>query len=128
MKHTGKNISVLDKMMTTDSLSPEHNGKFGVYVIDGYLNSAQAHLIINRATSLYSKIITLKTKIYELYGTEPTDRLVSNFNEIIIYSDKVLSHPIGECFDEFFQKLEGFCGQIENILKMIRYYYSIFIK
>lgn len=128
MKHTSRNISILDRMMVTDSLLPEHNGKFGVSVISDYINYEQSDKIIDRANNLYDQMELLKDKIYELYGEDATDKLMSNFYEIIIYSAKVSQNTLGEMFDEFFQKLEGFCGQIENILKMIRYYYNIFSK
>ena len=128
MKHLGKNISVLDRMMNTDSLAPEYGCKFGATVTQGYIDVAQAGMILTRAHHLYDRIGHLKEKIYELYGKEPTDKLVANFSEIISYSDKVMSYSMNDTFDEFFQKLEGFCGQIENIIKMIRYYYTLFVR
>ena len=123
-----QNIYTLDKMMTIDSLSEQYSNNFSVTVSEGYLTIKQANLIVTRSTALYDQMETLKEKIYELYGQVPTVRLMENFSEIIAYSDKVLMGGIGNGFDDYFQKLESFCGQIENILKMIRYYYSLFKK
>lgn len=123
-----QNIYTLDKMMTMDSLSEQHSDNFSVTVSENYLTIKQANLIVSRSLGLYDQMEILKEKIYELYGQAPTMRLMENFSEIIAYSDRVLMGGIGSGFDDYFQKLEGFCGQIENILKMIRYYYSLFKK
>ena len=126
MTNNSQNLFNLDRMMTIDSLSEDQNMRFGVMVSSGYINLVQAKCIIHRAEELYSQMSTLEDKIYDLYGKEQTERLVANFNEIIAYSDRVLNTNSSDSFDSFFLKLEGFCGQIENILKMIRYYYNIF--
>ena len=126
MTNKRQNLHSLDRMMTVNSLSESQNMRFGVSMSSGYINIKQAECIVSRAENLYSQMTNLKEKIYDLYGDEQTDRLMNNFNEIIAYSDRVLSSNNDESFDSFFLKLEGFCGQIENILKMIRYYYNIF--
>lgn len=126
MTNNSQNLFSLDRMMTVDSLAEDQNMRFGVAMSSGYINIQQAKCIIHRAETLYSQMSMLEGKIYELYGKEQTDRLVGNFNEIIAYSDRVLCTNNSDSFDSFFLKLEGFCGQIENILKMIRYYYNVF--
>ena len=126
MTNNNQNLYSLDRMMNVDSLAEDQNMRFGVSLSSGYINTTQAKCIIHRAEGLYDQMSALQDQIYDLYGREQTDRLVSNFNEIIAYSDRVLNTNNDESFDNFFLKLEGFCGQIENILKMIRYYYNIF--
>jgi len=126
MTNNSQNLFSLDRMMTVNSLAEDQNMRFGVSISSGYINQHQAQCIIQRAEALYRQMSTLKNRIYDLYGKEQTDRLVSNFNEIIAYSDRVFGTNRSDNFDSFFMKLEGFCGQIENILKMIRYYYNVF--
>jgi hypothetical protein len=100
--------------------------KFPVSVFYNMITIEQAELIIARSHILYSRMEILKQKIYDLYGQEQTVKLMANFDDIISYSDKVLMHGNGDTFEEYFLKLESFCGQIENIIKMIRYYYALF--
>ena len=126
MTNNSQNLFSLDRMMTVNSLAEDQNMRFGVSISSGYINQHQAQCIIQRAEALYRQMSTLKNRIYDLYGKEQRDRLVSNFNEIIAYSDRDFGTNRSDKFDSFFMKLEGFCGQIENILKMIRYYYNVF--
>ncbi|MFT6072930.1 MAG: hypothetical protein ACJAQ0_001562 [Dasania sp.] len=102
------------------------NKQFPVSVFFNMITLDQANHIIERSHILYERMETLEQRISDLYGKEQTVRLMDNFNDIISYSDKVFDHGSGETFDEYFLKLESFCGQIENIIKMIRYYYALF--
>lgn len=119
------NIHQLDKFMNYNSLDTQDN-VFPVTVFFGAITMEQAEHIIKRSHILYERMETLHQKIADLYGKEQTETLMNNFDDIISYSDKVLGFGTGETFDEYFEKLESFCGQIENIIKMIRYYYALF--
>jgi hypothetical protein len=119
------NIHFLDKLMNYDSLNAETN-QFPVSVSYNMITIEQAELIIARSHILYARMKTLRQKIYDLYGQEQSIKLMDNFDDIISYSDKVLNYGSGDTFEEYFLKLESFCGQIENIIKMIRYYYALF--
>lgn len=119
------NIHFLDKLMNYDSLNAG-TSQFPVSVSYNMITIEQAELIIARSHILYARMETLRQKIYDLYGQEQTVKLMDNFDDIISYSDKVLNHGSGDTFEEYFLKLESFCGQIENIIKMIRYYYALF--
>ncbi len=119
------NLHFLDKLMNYDSLNVETN-QFPISVFYNMITIEQAERIIARSYMLYASMENLRQKICDLYGKEQTLKLMDNFNDIISYSDKVLVHGNGETFEEYFLKLESFCGQIENIIKMIRYYYALF--
>ncbi len=122
------NIHFLENnMMTCNSICGVSNksNHFGVTVWFDILTYDQAQLIIARAENLYEVMGGMKEKIIELYGEEPTKKLVENFSEIIHYSEKIMVYGEGDAFEEYFRKLENFCGQIENIIKMIRYYYCM---
>jgi hypothetical protein len=111
--------------MSSSSLDADNN-QFPVSVIFNMITIQQAEKIIERSHLLFSRMEILQQKIYDLYGQEQTVKLMDNFSDIISYSDKVMMHGSGETFEEYFLKLESFCGQIENIIKMIRYYYALF--
>jgi hypothetical protein len=113
--------------MSCNSLNAE-SSQFPISVYFDKITVEQADLIIARAHNLYANMEKLKQKIYDLYGKEQTIKLMDNFDDIISYSSKVLSYGCGSTFEEYFLKLESFCGQIENIIKMIRYYYVLFDK
>ena len=125
MSNQTLNLHFLDKLMNYNSLNVETN-KFPVNVFYNMITPEQAECIIARSHILYTRMEALRQKIYDLYGQEQTVKLMDNFNDIISYSDKVLDHGSGETFEEYFLKLNSFCGQIENIIKMIRYYYALF--
>lgn len=116
--------------MTCNSLCGLSNDKtnFSVTVWFDIITVEQAERIIDRAEGLYTCMTEMKDKIVELYGEQPTEKLMDNFSEIISYSDKIIAYGEGDSFEEYFQKLENFCGQIESITKMIRYYYCMFKK
>jgi hypothetical protein len=119
------NLHYLDKLMNFNSLTVTAK-QFPVTVSFDLITLEQAECIINRSHDLYNRMVGFKKRISDLYGNEQTEKLMINFNDIISYSDKVFEHGGGETFDEYFLKLESFCGQIENIIKMIRYYYALF--
>lgn len=125
MSNQTLNLHFLDKLMNYDSLNGE-TSQFPVSIFYDMVTVEQAERIIARSHLLYSSMENLRKKICDLYGEEQTVKLMHNFNDIISYSDKVLMHGSGETFEEYFLKLESFCGQIENIVKMIRYYYALF--
>lgn len=127
MSNQTLNIHYLDKMMNCNSLNSD-SGQFPVTVCFNQITMEQANLIIARSHGLYDNMEKLKHKIYDLYGQEQTVKLMDNFDDIISYSSKVLTYGSGSTFEEYFLKLESFCGQIENIIKMIRYYYVLFDK
>lgn len=81
--------------------------------------------LIHRSKYLFYKLEYMKEDIYIFYDKKSTESLISNFKEIINYSDKVLPHGAGVAFEEYFLKLENFCGQIENIVKYIEIYKKI---
>jgi|GEM_PF-5221564 len=119
------NLHYLDKLMSHNSIDYDVQN-FPVSVFFNMITMDQAEKIIKRSHSLYASMESLEKRISELYGKEQTVRLMENFTDIISYSDNILSHESGDTFDEYFMKLESFCGQIENIIKMIRYYYALF--
>ncbi len=122
------NIHFLENnMMNCNSICGVSNqsSNFGVTVWFNIITYDQAQLIVNRAETLYAVMGGMKDKIIELYGLEPTQKLIENFSEIINYSEKIMIYGEGDAFEEYFKKLENFCGQIENIIKMIRYYYCM---
>lgn len=119
------NLHHLDKLMVHHSLDAA-DAAFPVSVFFDMITMDQAEKIMARSHALYDTMDNLQQKISDLYGKEQTEILMNNFDDIISYSDKVLEHGVGETFNEYFEKLESFCGQIENIIKMIRYYYALF--
>jgi hypothetical protein len=119
------NLHYLDKLMNFNSLACKSK-EFPVTVSFDIITLSQAEAMIQRSHNLYASMADFKKRISDLYGCEQTERLMVNFNDIISYSDKILDYGSGETFDEYFMKLESFCGQIENIIKMIRYYYALF--
>lgn len=125
MSNQTVNLHYLDKLMNYNSLTADTH-QFPVTVFYNIITVQQAEIIIQRSNILYIRMKGLKQKISDLYGKEQTEKLMYNFEDIISYSDKVLNYGSGETFEEYFLKLESFCGQIENIIKMIRYYYALF--
>lgn len=99
--------------------------QFAVKLSKNYITIKQANCILDRSTELLSQLQAINEKIYKLYGYADTLRLMENLSEIIAYSHIVLGRRDND-FDYYFHRMDGFCGEIENILTMIRCYDNLF--
>lgn len=125
MSESNYNLHIL-KSSRVNSLSPLSDAPTSVTVIDGYIHYMLAQEIVKRAHNLHDIMSDTHDTISEIYGEEATVKLMNNFSEIIEYSKRFTLESCDGYYDNYFLKLNSFCGQIEHILKMIRYYKSLF--
>ncbi len=96
---------------------------FSVQVSADSLTLLQQQHISQRARELYGELLSKQEMLENLYGAD-TKVLFSNFREILEYAeaDLVVCRQRGVPAADYFEKLSRFCGQIEKILRLTRFY------
>jgi hypothetical protein len=75
----------------------------------------QRKRIASHAKKLYQSMEGTQEIILSFYDEKTLEKIMSDFNRLVQHAE----HSNDE---KFFDDLQGFCGQIENIVKMVRCY------
>jgi hypothetical protein len=100
------------------------HGELPTEVFENFITDLQASLILQRATDLYTVMVDNEEIIRSVYG-EKTERLINNFAQILHHADQIDPDEDSEEYDNYFSRLSLFCGQVEQISKLLRYYKSL---
>ena len=96
---------------------------FSVTLSQGSITVTRQRHICQRARGLYNDLIVHRRVLSEIYG-EDSDTLFNNFADILRYAENDLeaNEARGSEPADYLDKLSKFCGQIEKVLRMTRFY------